>query len=234
MGSLRLLLVVPDRILRRAVHLMLVEDDYVVHTAKTGQETMQLAASWEPDVIVLDVAVRHQGLDVCQQIRAWSDLPILVLAEHGQEELIVRALDVGADDYLMRPAELGQLLVRLWVMLQRRRDLMTKSRVVHVAGLTIDLVGRRVQRSGQLIHLTPKEYQILSMLVNNPDRILTQAQLLAGVWGSEAQGTPILRVMIGNLRRKLEPDPARQTIIETVVGIGYRFRVQPDLVALPG
>jgi two-component system KDP operon response regulator KdpE len=182
-----------------------------------------------PDLIILDLAMPGiDGLEVCRQLREWSKVPVVVLSVREGEHDKVEALDLGADDYLTKPFSLDELLARMRAVLRRVREAEEPEAPCFSAGeLSIDFAARRVTLAGEEVHLTPTEYELLRLLALNPGRVLTHRQLLTKVWGSEySEETHTLRVHIGNLRNKIEPDPTRPSFIHTEPRIGYRFR--PD------
>jgi len=164
---------------------------------------------------------------VCRRVREWSHLPVVVLSAHGEEEIKVRALDEGADDYVSKPFSAPELLARMRSALRRASIGTTPSEpLIRVADVEIDLVRRRVQRAGQQVHLTPTEYDLVRVLAQQVGRVITHGYLLRSVMGrgyEDATGT--LRVHIASLRKKLEADPSRPRIILTEPGIGYRLHV---------
>jgi two-component system, OmpR family, KDP operon response regulator KdpE len=201
---------------------------YEVAVAGDGRSALELAASWRPDLVLLDLGLPQiDGLEVCRQIRQWSQVPIIVLTVRDAEPDKVTALDLGADDYLTKPFGTAELLARIRVALRHAaRDLSTTEPVLHFDQLTIDLTHRRVTVAEQAVHLTPTEYELLRTLATQAGKVLTHSMLLRAVWGNAyEQDVPTLRVFITQLRRKIEPDPARPTHILTEPGIGYRFQV---------
>ena len=195
--------------------------------ASDGQAALDLAASWRPDLILLDLGLPIiDGLEVCRQVRAWSQVPIIVLTVRDAEQDKVAALDLGADDYLTKPFGSDELLARIRVALRHAAHLsVTEEPVRHFGDLTIDLARRLVSVGGQELHLTPKEYELLRAFVLQAGKVLTHRMLLRAVWGSAyEQDVPTLRVFVTQLRRKIEADPANPTHILTEPGVGYRFQ----------
>ena len=225
---MRTILVVDDEPqLLRALQVNLHAEGYQVLTALDGTTALQHAASNHPDLIVLDLGLPDiNGVDVITKIRRSSSTPIIVLsARHGSVDK-VRALDAGADDYVTKPFGLNELLARLRVAERRlgTSDGDDQALTVDVGDFKVDLANRKVTRDGAPVRLTPREWAILQLLVRNPGRLITQQQMLARIWGPGYDGeTHYLRVYMGQLRRKLEADPARPRHLLTEAGMGYRF-----------
>lgn len=219
-------LIVDDEIqMRRLLETTLGGRNYTVETAATGKQALNLAATMRPDVVVLDLGLPDvDGLEVVRRIREWSRMPIIVVSARDEEQVKVDALDLGADDYLTKPFGMNELLARLRVALRHAHSGSTSSPVVHFDDITIDFSRRRVLRAGVEVHLTPTEYDLLRILVVNADKVLTQRHLLREVWGPGYEDdAQTLRVFIGQVRRKIEPNPTQPIYIQTEVGIGYRF-----------
>lgn len=211
----------------RAVRAGLQAQGYRVETASRGEDALRMASAAAPDMVVLDLMMPGMdGLEVCRRLRAWSDVPILVLSARTQERQKVAALDLGADDYLTKPFGMDELTARIRAALRRSGRAKPADLPAFTArSLTVDYVRRLAFKSGQELKLTPHEYEILRYVTQNADRVLTHRQILAAVWGPEdVEETQYLRVHIGNLRRKIEDNPARPVFIVTEPGVGYRFR----------
>ncbi|MDO5862779.1 MULTISPECIES: response regulator [Paenarthrobacter] len=224
---MRTVLVVDDEPqLLRALQINLQAEGYRVLTALDGLSALNHAKTSAPDVIVLDLGLPDiNGVDVIARIRRTSITPIIVLsARHGSVDK-VRALDAGADDYVTKPFGLDELLARLRVAGRRLApDVGAHGPTVDVGDFEVDLANRKVLRNGAAVRLTPREWAILELLVRNPGKLITQQQMLAKVWGpGYADETHYLRVYMGQLRRKLESDPARPKHLLTEAGMGYRF-----------
>ena len=219
-----ILVVDDDQYLLRALRITLKAHGYAVSTAADGNSAL-LAASQTPlALIILDLGLPDMdGTSVIRELRTWSRVPVLVLsARHGSEDK-VEALDAGADDYITKPFGLDELLARLRALLRRSVD-PEESPVVTTDAFTVDLGKHRVTRDGQDVRLTPTEWNILEVLVRNPEKLVTQQQLLSEVWGpAYAKETNYLRVYMAQLRRKLEPEAANPRHLLTEAGIGYRF-----------
>ncbi len=200
--------------------------------AATGRAGINIAATEEPQLIVLDLGLPDmQGGDVCRAVRAWSQIPIIVLSARHSEDEKVRLLSAGADDYITKPFSLRELEIRAQVQLRRARPLQTAVPSVFTAGdVRIDFGSRRVTRAGREVRLTPVEWRVLGALAAYAGRTVTHRQLFETVW-ARAYGDPSqhLRVHVTHLRRKIEPDPSNPVVIVTEPGVGYRFRsFSPD------
>lgn len=221
----RVLVVDDEPAIRRFLHVSLTAHGYVVLEAATGQAALAAVASHHPDVIVLDLGLPDvDGVDVTRMLREWTQIPVIILSVRGQEEVKIAALDAGADDYLTKPFGMGELLARLRAALRRSSQAVSEP-VFTSSELVVDLTRRLVTISAREVQLTPTEYDLLRVLVTHAGQVLTHRHLLREVWGAGYQlETHILRVNISNLRRKIEPDPARPHYILTEPGVGYRLR----------
>ncbi|MGN8129678.1 response regulator [Paenarthrobacter sp. 22069] len=225
---MRTVLIVDDEPqLLRALQVNMEAEGYRVLTALDGVAALRHAEGSHPDVIVLDLGLPDMnGVDVITRIRRTSSTPIIVLsARHGSVDK-VRALDAGADDYVTKPFGLDELLARLRAAGRRGSTPETAEdeAPVDVGDFEVDLANRKVARDGTAVRLTPREWAILELLVRNPGRLITQQQMLARIWGpGYGNETHYLRVYMGQLRRKLEADPARPRHLLTEAGMGYRF-----------
>ena len=198
---------------------------YQVATAMTGRAALETVEHDTPDVIVLDLGLPDMdGVEVCRSMRESSNVPIVVLSARGSESDKVRALDVGADDYVTKPFGTEELLARLRAAL-RRSDLIAPSSEPIVRGdLIIDRERFRVSRKGEELRLTPKEFELLVYLAQQPGRVLTHRKILKAIWGANSINQPEhLRVLVGALRKKIEPRPSSPTYILTEPWVGYRF-----------
>lgn len=224
----RVLIVDDERQILRALSAGLRANGYDVELASDGEQALTLAASNPPDIIVLDLEMpgpAPDGLDVIRQIREWSQLPIIVLSAHAEEREKVLALDAGADDYLTKPFGMEELLARIRATLRRTTLPQQAEPVLDFGALRIDLAAHVVTAGGEEVHLTPTEYELLRVLATNAGKVMTHQMLLTLVWGPASEdSTNYLHVYINQLRRKVEPDPARPRYILTDPGIGYRFR----------
>jgi two-component system, OmpR family, KDP operon response regulator KdpE len=224
MSGERVLVVDDEAQIRRAMRTALLGHGYEVELVADGEEALAILATQPPDVMVLDLMMPGlDGFEVLRQTRSWTSLPIIVLSARGQERDKVRALDLGADDYLTKPFGIAELVARLRAVLRRTGS--PADSHVTIGTLEIDFARHVVSRDGVEVHLTPTEYDLLRVLATNVDRVLTHRNLLESVWGSYAGGnTQQLRVYINYLRRKLEHDPARPQWLVTEPGVGYRLR----------
>jgi two-component system, OmpR family, KDP operon response regulator KdpE len=219
-------LVIDDEVpILRALKINLTARKYEVSTAADGTSGLAAMARERPDVLILDLGLPDMdGTEVIRGVRGWTTTPIIVLSAWGQESQKVAALDAGADDYVTKPFGMDELLARLRAAV-RRASPAPDEPVVTTADFTVDLAAKRVVRAGADVRLTPTEWQLLEVLVRNADRLVTQRQLLAEVWGPGYQNeASYLRVYVANLRRKLEPDPSIPRYLLTEPGMGYRFR----------
>jgi two-component system, OmpR family, KDP operon response regulator KdpE len=210
----------------RAIRTILTEKQFRVSTASRGEEGLTLAASTEPDLIILDLGLPDMdGVEVCSRLREWTQTPVIILSVRDSERDKVAALDMGADDYLTKPFGIEELLARVRVALRHagsRKE--EQSKIIKAGPVTIDLVWHIVKRGEEEIKLTGIEYKLLAYLASNHHRVLTHQSILSNVWGPEdADHTEYLRVYMRQLRKKLEADPDRPQHILTEPGIGYRF-----------
>lgn len=215
--------------IRSVIRTAVESDGATLIEAGTGEAGLQLARQKRPELIVLDLGLPDQdGLELCRSIRSWSAVPILVLsARHGENEKAT-LLDAGADDYLTKPFSTVELRARIRAQLRRARmePIPGGDGRVAIGGLTVDLTRRTVVRSGELVHLTPTEWDLLRTLVEHAGRTMTHRQLFDAVWGRHhGDAQQYLRVYVANLRRKLEIDPLRPSMILTEPGVGYRLEL---------
>lgn len=225
-GNPRVLVVDDEQAILRFLRVALESQAYTVFEAATGQEALSDATAHKPDIIVLDLGLPDiDGVEVTRLLRQWTQIPIIILSVRGSEGDKIAALDAGADDYLTKPFGVGELLARLRATL--RRTSQPQGGPVFASGdLKVDLARRLVTVAGREVQLTPNEYDLLRILVANAGKVLTHRQLLREVWGTAyEQEFHILHVNISNLRRKIEPDPARPQFIITEPGVGYRLKV---------
>jgi two-component system, OmpR family, KDP operon response regulator KdpE len=220
------ILVVDDEAqIRRVMRTTLSSQGYVISEAKTGEEALELMRKERPDLILLDVNMPGMGgLETCRQIRRGSDAPIIMLTVRNAERDKVAALDAGADDYVVKPFGIEELLARIRAALRRFSPADAMPPFVS-KDLSIDFENRLVNVRGHAVHLTPKEYDVLRYLVGNQGKPLTHRRLLQAVWGPDyGNETENLRVVINQLRKKIEAEPARPKYIVTEPWVGYRFQ----------
>jgi len=212
----------------RGLRVVLRSAGYQVDVASTKSEALDAIAVRAPDVMVLDLILPDgSGVEVCEQVRSWSKLPIIVLSAVGDEREKVRALNAGADDYMTKPFGSDELEARLRALLRRAADF-AQEPVVTVDRVTIDLAARRVLKDGEDVHLTPIEFDLLRVLTVHRGKLVTHRQLLREVWGPQyVDETHYLRVHIAHIRAKIEDDPSRPRLLVTDPGVGYRLREAP-------
>ncbi|HWR38085.1 MAG TPA: response regulator [Patescibacteria group bacterium] len=223
--GIQVLVVDDEPQIRKLLRVALTAHGYKISEASDGQEGIHQAALTNPEMVIVDLGLPDMdGKEVVRRIREWSSVPILILSARDQEEEKIAALDLGADDYVTKPFSIGELMARMRVA-QRRLAVNEDGEAVVTCGeLVIDLALRKVTVSGQEVHLTPTEYDIMKVLAQHAGRVLTHKQLLKAVWGTAYnEDTHYIRVYIGQLRRKLEENPARPRYIVTESGIGYRL-----------
>ncbi|HYC24578.1 MAG TPA: response regulator transcription factor [Roseiarcus sp.] len=225
MTGQRVLVVDDEPQIQRFLAPALTAAGYEVVSAATGREALRMIATNAPDVVVLDLGLPDiDGKDVLKDARAFSSAPVIVLSARDREAEKIAALDLGADDYVEKPFAIGELLARLRAALRRRAGGPAGPETFEVDGLTVDLNKRRVTKNGATVKLTPREYDVLAVLARHAGRVVTHGRLLASVWGpAHRDDTQYLRVFIGQLRAKIEDDPAAPRIIKTESGVGYRF-----------
>jgi len=221
------ILVIDDEIsIRRYLRAALSAQGFQIHEAANGQEAINAAVSFHPDIIILDLGLPDfDGIEVTRRLREWSQTPIIILSVREAENDKIAALDAGADDYLTKPFSTGELMARMRVALRRQAN-KSDEPILQVGDLKMDISRRTVMLNDSQISLTPTEYEILRLLLQNAGKVLTHRQLLRQVWGNAYESEMhILRVNISNLRRKIESDPARPHYLLTESGVGYRIRV---------
>nr|WP_237729565.1 two-component system response regulator KdpE [Lelliottia amnigena] len=219
------MIVEDEHAISRFLRAALEGDGLRVFDAGTLQRGLIEAATRKPDLVILDLGLPDgDGIDFIREVRQWSQMPIIVLSARAEETDKIAALDAGADDYLSKPFGIGELQARLRVALRRHSTTTPAEPVYTFSDIQVDLAARRILRGAQEIHLTPIEFRLLAILLNNHGKVLTQRQLLNQVWGPNAvEHSHYLRIYMGHLRQKLEVDPARPRHLLTETGIGYRF-----------
>lgn len=227
----RVLVVDDEAGLLRAVGTILGKRGFEMIPATTAEEAIEYAARNHVDAIILDLELPGiSGLEACRVLRQQSDVPILILSVRDNEADKIAALDLGADDYLTKPFSSGELLARLRAMLRRApRDEGSPSTLVRHGELEIDLAGRTVLLGDEQVKLTRMEFELLALLAQSPDRVLTTRYLVEKLWGAEsASNVKALRVHMSHLRTKIEENPSRPQRIKTEPGVGYRFSTRPE------
>lgn len=207
------------------MRIALESEGWRVFESETLQRGLIEAGTRKPDLIILDLGLPDgDGLNYIQDLRQWSAIPIIVLSARNNEEDKVAALDAGADDYLSKPFGISELLARGRVALRRHSGASQESPLVNFADISVDLINRQVTRAGENLHLTPIEFRLLTALLANAGKVITQRQLLNQVWGPNyVEHSHYLRIYMGHLRQKLEADPTRPKHLLTETGVGYRF-----------
>lgn len=222
--GLRILVIDDEPQMRKLLRVSLQAHDYQLSEAANGLEGIQQAAAFKPDLAIVDLGLPDMdGKEVIRQIRDWSAMPIIILTARDQEQEKIAALDAGADDYITKPFGIGELMARMRVCL-RRMAASDNEPVLRCGGLAVDLLQRRVTVDDREIKLTPTEYELIKFMIQHAGRVLTHKQLLKAGWGnSYGEDTHYIRIYIGQLRRKIEQDPAQPRYIVTESGIGYRL-----------
>ena len=220
----RVLVVDDEAAILRFLKPALEANAYAMISAGTVAEAMQRVANDAPDIVVLDLGLPDgDGKDVIRKLRQWSDIPIVVLSARDREAEKIEALDLGADDFVNKPFSIGELMARLRAALRHRMQRRAETPVLRAGAIEVDNLRHRVTRAGAEIKLTPKEFDLLSLLARHAGKVVTHRQILETVWGpAHAHDTHYLRVYIGHLRQKIEADPNDPKIIVTEPGIGYR------------
>lgn len=218
------LLVVDDeaQIIRVLRHILSAHQ-YEIRTASDGESAFELFHDWQPDLVITDLQMPNvDGLELCRRLREISNVPVIVLSVRDEEKTIVEALDAGADDYITKPFGTNELLARVRASLRRLPE--KPADVIEVGDFYVDFSAHKVSVSKTEIHLTPKEFDLLAVLVKNPDKVLTHQFLLQKVWGNYyAESPEALRVLVGSLRKKIEKDLSNPKYVLTEPWIGYRF-----------
>ncbi len=225
----KILVIDDDPAILRLVETVLEKAGFRVLLAKDGGEGLDRVIEHSPQLIILDVSLPEgSGLDMCRELRTWYKAPILMLSAHGEEELMVSALDLGADDYVTKPFRAGELSARVRMLLRRAANQPVPGSVSRIGALELDRARRRLLRKGVEVPLTRTEFDILACLIENLDCVVTTKTILETVWGPHhGEYSQTLRVHIGHIRKKIEGDPSRPRYVLTEPGVGYRFSI-PD------
>jgi two-component system KDP operon response regulator KdpE len=219
-------LVVDDEVqIRRFLRAGLELEGFAVQEAATGTDAVRAATLRPADLIILDLGLPDMdGAEVVERLRAWSDVAVIVLSVRSSEDEKVRLLELGADDYVVKPFGMAELLARARAALRRQRRSVVGEPVVRVGPLTIDFAHHTVTRDGAAVQLTAKEYKLLQVLATHAGNVVTHQHLLKEVWGpSHAHDGHYLRIFVRKIRRKIEKDPARPRLLRTELGVGYRL-----------
>lgn len=224
----RILVVDDEPQLTRVLLRSLTSKGYDVRIAGDGEFALRTFRDWTPSLVLTDLAMPNMsGLELCRRLRQISPVPIVVLSVRGEEKTKVEALDAGADDYVTKPFGMDELLARIRAALRRQPANDGQSRILEAGEFRIDLDAHLATRAGQELRLTPKEFDLLTHLVRNAGKVLTHRALLGAVWGGDyTEQHEYLRVFIGQLRKKIEPDPAKPRYILTEPWVGYRFNAE--------
>jgi two-component system KDP operon response regulator KdpE len=229
-AAIRVLIVDDEPQIRRFLRTSLSAHGYRVIEASHGRQAITLTATERPELVLLDLGLPDMdGLEVIHRLREWSAMPIIVISVRGEEVKKIEALDGGADDYVTKPFGMGELLARIRAALRHRLQTEVEEPVFRSAGLSVDLVRRVVTVEGREVKLTPKEYDLLRLLVTHAGKVITHQHLLREVWGpGSLYETHYLRVYVGQLRQKLEPAPTQPRYILTEPGVGYRLHIADE------
>jgi two-component system KDP operon response regulator KdpE len=224
----RILIADDEPQITRVLRTGLTTHSYEVRVAADGESALDTFNDWNPDLVVTDLAMPNMGgLELCRRLRLASQVPIIVLSVKGEEKTKVEALDAGADDFVTKPFSMEELLARIRATLRRSPapvDEDASAPVLEAGDFKLDVETRKVTVSGNEIHLTPKEFELLAHLMRHCGKVLTHRKLLTAIWGGNyGEQTEYLRVFVGQLRKKIEPDPASPQYILTEPWIGYRF-----------
>jgi two-component system KDP operon response regulator KdpE len=224
-AGIRVLVVDDEPAILRFLKPALEANSYELVTAGTVAEAIKRIAAGAPDIVLLDLGLPDgDGKEVIRRAREWSDVPIIVLSAREREAEKIEALDLGADDYVNKPFNVGELLARMRTALRHRMQRQAETPVLRTGDLEVDAVRQRATRAGAELKLTPKEFELLSFLARHPGRVLTHKQILTAVWGpAHTEDTQYLRVYVGQLRQKIEERPDDPRLILTEPGIGYRI-----------
>ena len=221
----RVMVVDDEPQITRVLRTSLGVQGYDVRVAHDGEMALEIMRDWTPQLIVTDLAMPNMdGVSLCRRVRSFSDVPIIVLSVREQERIKIEALDAGADDYVTKPFNINELAARIRAHLRRAPEAQSVSETIERGAFRIDLASHTVQVAGREVRLTPKEFELLVYLASNPRKVIPHRSLLAAVWGGNSVEQPeYLRVFVGQLRKKIEADPAAPRYILTEPWVGYRF-----------
>ena len=219
------ILIIDDELqIRRLLEITLSANGYNISEASTGKEGLVMAATGQPVLIILDLGLPDiDGLDILKKLREWYQKPIIILSVRNSEMDIIKALDIGANDYLTKPFRTGELLARIRVAIRQSQNISEKP-ILEFGSLSIDLPKHIARKNNEIVKLTSTEFSLLALLARNEGRVLTHQFILKEIWGlSYVEQTQYLRVFIAQLRKKVEDNPAKPKLLNTESGIGYRF-----------
>ena len=221
----KILVVDDERQITRVLKTTLSSHGYAIRTAADGDEAVHIIDEWSPALVITDLRMPNMnGVELCRHVRAKSAIPIIVLSVRGDEHTKVEALDAGADDYITKPFGVSELLARVRAALRRASVKEQPAESIRIGGFRVDLEAHTVHVNNREVRLTPKEFDLLVYFARRPGKVLTHRTLLAGVWGDTSMDNPeYLRVFVGHLRKKLEPDEGSPHYILTEPWVGYRF-----------
>jgi two-component system KDP operon response regulator KdpE len=224
-GHRRILVVDDEAQITRVLRTTLSAQGYDLRVANDGEMALQVMKDWTPHLVITDLAMPNlDGIGLCRRIRQMSEVPIIVLSVRNQDRAKIDALDAGADDYVTKPFSMNELLARIRAHLRRVRPEEESGQLIERGDFRIDLEARSVTVNGRDVHLTPKEFDLLVYLARRPGKVLTHRALLAAVWGANSTQQPeYLRVFVGQLRKKIEPDPTSPKYLITDPWVGYKF-----------
>jgi two-component system KDP operon response regulator KdpE len=220
----KILIIDDEPQIRKLLKISLEANNFDTIEAENGKLGIQLAASHSPDLILLDLNLPDEdGLTILKNIKEWSTVQVIILSVRNSENDKIHLLDSGADDYITKPFHTGELLARIRVAL-RHRDVVHDTPIETIGDLEINYSSRTVKKAGKSVNLTSTEYSILKLLTTNKDKVLTHKQILENIWGNPfSDETQYLRVFIGQIRKKIEADPAKSVYLKTISGVGYLF-----------
>ncbi|MFZ2845013.1 response regulator [Psychrobacter sp.] len=228
---MKTLLIIEDEAhIARFIKTAMEQEGYQVYTADSSHRGLIEAATRRPDLLILDLGLPDgDGCDVIADIRTWSSLPILVLSARSDEQDKIKALNLGADDYLVKPFSMGELIARVNAHMRRWQVGYEAPSQIELGNVSIDLTQRQVKKNGKDVHLTPIEYRLLTVLIRYAEKVLTHKQLLNEVWGKgHNHQEHYVRIFMSNLRQKLEDNPSRPNYFLTEIGVGYKLHIPKD------
>lgn len=228
---MKTILIIEDEAhITRFIKTAMEQEGYQIFTADSSRRGLIEAATRRPDLLILDLGLPDgDGCDVIADIRTWSSLPILVLSARSDEQDKIKALNLGADDYLVKPFSMGELIARVNAHMRRWQVGYEAPSQIELGNISIDLVQRQVKKNGEDVHLTPIEYRLLTVLIRYAEKVLTHKQLLNEVWGKgHNHQEHYVRIFMSNLRQKLEDNPSRPNYFLTEIGVGYKLHISKD------